>query len=251
MKSLGKFPEFMSEVTVLNAINENIILADKAYNVIWLNEAAVQLMEHVVPLFNIDHVEDLIGVNMGHFHRKPAYQKSIMDNLTTTHSSRINIKDTYIADIIINPVKVEGEIKGYVVLLMDITTKAQEDERKEQLISELSVPILHIWENALAVPLIGPLDEKRLDKVIYKILNECKSRKADYVAIDLNGVTEWTEEIRYQLERMVQALKVMGADPLIVGIKPQLAKHLHGFSDQEQFFTSTKAATEYIISKNK
>lgn len=115
---------------ILGAIGENIIVADVDYNIVWMNPHAEKLLKKIIPLFNIDSVGDLIGTNMNHFHRNPDYQINIMNNLTETYNSRINIKDTYIADIIINPIKDNATIVGYVVMLMDVTTKVQEEKRE-------------------------------------------------------------------------------------------------------------------------
>ncbi|PKR77671.1 RsbR, positive regulator of sigma-B [Halalkalibacillus sediminis] len=247
MYSLGTLPSFVKEEKLLNAIGENIIFADENYDIVWLNSSAVNLLKKVISLFDVDSVEDIIGISMDHFHKEPAYQRELMDPLTTSHKARINIKDTYITDIVINPIKDNDEVKGYVVMLMDVTTKAQEEERKENLIKELSVPVMDIWEKTVAVPLVGTFSNKRIDFVILKLLNVCKEKDTDYLLLDVSGVTELIEKTGSQLEKMITALNTMGTEVIIVGISPKLAIHLKNYSFNAKFISSTKEATKYIM----
>ncbi|SDJ69330.1 STAS domain-containing protein [Sediminibacillus albus] len=250
MKSLGEVPANISSCEVLQVIGENIILADKDYNVVWLNPAAVNLLSGLVDDYGLENVEQFVGLNMSFFHSRPAYQQAIMERLENSHRSRIIIKDKIVTDIVINPIKNEqNAILGYVVLLLDVTTKAQEEERKEKLINELSVPLLHIWDNAIAVPLAGPMNVERFDYILASLLDKCKANEALYAAIDLSGVTEWHEEIANQIDRMINGLSLMGTSCIIVGIKPELAKRLGSYAYEVPIFSTMKAAIKFIISR--
>ncbi|MFC7371368.1 hypothetical protein ACFQPF_06750 [Fictibacillus iocasae] len=113
---------------VLDSIGENIIIADKSFTIRWMNAYAARLFEVVVPLYGLSSPEDLIGMSMDRFHKQPSYQQHIMENLTEGHRARIKIKDRFVADIVVTTIKNEiNEIEGYVVMLMDVTTKAEEE----------------------------------------------------------------------------------------------------------------------------
>ncbi|WP_053218658.1 STAS domain-containing protein [Virgibacillus senegalensis] len=252
MKSIGSFSSTIKDSTkILEAIGENIIVADSDYNVIWINPKATELLSEIIPYFDIDEIEDLIGINMNHFHKRPSYQNEIMDNLTSTHSSRINIKNQYVADIVITPIKDETTIIGYVVMLMDVTTTVQEEKRKNQMIQDLSGPTLHVWDNTIAIPLIGYLDEKRFSFVLEKLMKQCENDNVENVIIDFSGIKEWNEEMPYQIREMTLSLSMMGVQCMIVGIKPALARSLAEKTDYNvPKFGTTKAAIKYIISQS-
>ncbi|SFL70652.1 Anti-anti-sigma regulatory factor (antagonist of anti-sigma factor) [Gracilibacillus orientalis] len=251
MTSIGTLSSIKDATKILEAIGENIIVANVDYNIVWMNPKAVSLLENVISFFNIDNVEDLIGTNMDHFHRNPDYQKKIMDDLLDTHTSRINIKDEYIADIIINPIKNDTNIVGYVVMLMDVTTVVEEEQRKEKIIQELSGPILNIWDNTLAIPILGTVDRKLFNIILKKLLRQCEQEDTEYVIIDFSGIEKWNKEIPYQINEMISCLSVMGIHCLMVGIKPDLAQCLTTEKDMMKVpkFGTTKAAIKHIISQ--
>lgn len=250
MEPIGKIPSNLEASRILTAIGENIIIADTEYNILWLNPAAVKLLSQLIVPYGVARVEDLIGMNMNAFHRKPDRQQRVMATLTESHRARITIKDKVVTDIVIDPVwNKQGEIACYIVMLMDVTSKAMEEERKAQLIDELSFPLLKIWDNALALPLVGTLDMDRFNLILTKLLKECKEHRAFYVVVDLSGLNDWHSQISYQLERMISGLELMGTTCLIAGVKPELAQQLQYFAGKVPVFSSTKAATKYIISK--
>lgn len=249
MKPLGKIPQNIKSDTILSAVGENIILADENYDIIWLNPAAVSLLRNLTDSYGVERVEDLIGMNMDKFHKNPARQQAVMEKLESSHRARINIKDKVTTDIVIDPIHHgNGKIAGYVVMLMDVTSKAQEEEKQNQIIQELSVPLFEIWDRTLALPLIGKLDMDRFDLVLTKLMDECKEKRAYYVVIDLSGVRDWDGQIAYQLERIISGLDLMGTTCMIAGISPKLARQLSHFERKVPVFPTMKAATRFIIS---
>lgn len=248
---LEKFPATICPIEVLKTIGENIILADSDYQIIWFNPTARNLLSKVGPLFDIPNVDSFIGLKMDHFHQNPSYQKSIMSQLTETHRTRINIKNTYVADIVVNPIKdnKNQDIKGYVVMLMDVTTKAQEEKRKDRLIKELSVPLLEIWDDIMAVPLIGPLNEDRFDHILTTLLKACQQNQTKYLVIDLTGLTVLGHVFVHQINKIINCLRIMGTVCHVAGINPELAYRLSGELNLDvSAFLSTKEALRHIIS---
>jgi rsbT co-antagonist protein RsbR len=250
MKSIGILPSRISAVNILNTLGETIIYADKEYNVIWINAYGTELLSHVAPLFGIKSVEELIGKNMSYFHREPNHQRNIMDNLNRTHhKTRINIKDTYIADITISPIKEDNEIVGFLVLLSDVTNKAKEEQEKQEIIKQLVVPILHIWYNIIATPLKGYMNKDRYDNLLLKLLSECSQTKADYLIIDLSGVDKLSDQFMIQVNNLVKAIRLLGTECLIASISPKsLNENVEVVTDfKGKTFLDVKAAVKYII----
>ncbi|MDX8046365.1 PAS domain-containing protein [Gracilibacillus sp. S3-1-1] len=252
MTSVGSLSSIKNASNILEAIGENILVADANYNLIWMNPKAAKLLSTVTSYFYVNNVEEMIGKNMNFFHQEKADRsRRIMNKLTDTHSTRINIKDKYIADIIINPVRDEGTIVGYVIMLMDVTTVVEEEERKEQMIQELSAPALHIWDNTLAVPIIGYLDSKLFNIILAKLLKQCEKEDTEYVIIDFSGMKQWDNGLPKKISEMITCLSVMGVECLFAGVKPDLAQCLaanNGVLNVPKFAT-TKVAIKHIISQ--
>lgn len=244
-------PINITSTDALNSIGENIIIADKDYNVTWMNATAVKSMTVIAPLFGLEGAEQIIGMNMDEFHRMPQYQRRIMSELKETHRARINIRNKFAADIVISPITSlaqSGEVEGYMVMLMDVTTKAEEEKKRETMIEELSVPILHIWDKTIALPLKGELDHERGEKVISTVLEECVSGGVEFVMISLSGINRFDDSIRQNLQNLYDCLKLIGVECIIVGITPELAIRIGEFKDIVTF-SHSNVGLKYIMSK--
>ncbi|RDY72754.1 PAS domain S-box protein [Halobacillus trueperi] len=232
----------------LNSIGESILLADLNYNLVWMNDEAENLFTKVAPLFGYECADDLIGENMDKFHTNPERQRDRMERLTEKHQVRINIKNKFVADTVITPMKNnEGETSYYTIMLMDVTTKAEEEERKDHLIESLSIPILKVWDHAVAVPLIGDLDEKRVDHLISSLLKECTEGDIQYALIDLSGIHKFNDQFSRHLRQLNQSLQLVGTECLVVGITPKLALSFRYFDKGLKTFKNTYSGLRYII----
>jgi len=250
MKAIGQLPENIPLLNVMDSIGENIIIADQNYNVTWMNSSAAGLLTNIAPLFGFNHVEELIGVNMGMFHRAPEYQQEIMERLENTHRARINIKEVFVADIVVTPIRCDANhIQGYIVMLMDVTTKAEEDKKKEALINELSIPIMTIWDQTIALPIKGKFDKERADRVLIAVLEECASKNIRYALIDLSKLVEFEIETKEELQKLYDCLRLIGTTCILVGLTPDLAKAMSedDLSSEMLTFHSAYAGLQYII----
>lgn len=248
MNEVGAIPHDISILTVLNSIGENIIIADKQFHVRWMNNNASKLLTEVAPLFNESSSQDFIGKSMDFFHKKPENQQRLMKTLEGTLRSRITIRDRFVTDIVVTPIKedIKG-IEGYVVMLMDVTTKAEEEKEKEKLIKALSIPILHVWKNTIALPLIGEFDSERADLLISSVLMECSANRIENVLIDLGGLGDFNNEVRFHIQKLYDCLNLIGAKCILVGIKPSLAISMGAFDRDIPTYQTTYAGLEAII----
>lgn len=248
MNYIGKLPENICPLAALNSIGENIIIADKEYNVTWMNSSSIKLFAEVVPLFGFTSVEELIGMNMDQFHQNPKHQRQVMEQVTHQHRARIKILDLFLADIVITTIKDEmNEIQGYLVMLMDVTTKAEEEKRKDRLINSLSVPILQIWEKTIAVTLVGEFDTDRANRLITKVVNECASEQHEYALIDLSGISNYDEVVGKYIQMLNDTLRLIGTKCIIVGINPNLAITIVSLEADIPTFSSAYAGLQFII----
>jgi rsbT co-antagonist protein RsbR len=119
-------------------------------------------------------------------------------------------------------------------LLLDelglLTTEAFQKSREEVILRqqkellELSTPVVRLWENILALPLIGTLDSARTQVVMQNLLEAIVQTRSDYAIIDITGVPVVDTLVAQHLLKTVAAARLMGADCLISGIRPQIAQ---------------------------
>jgi rsbT co-antagonist protein RsbR len=112
------------------------------------------------------------------------------------------------------------------LLTTEMFQKTQEDiiSRQQQEMLELSTPVVRLWENVLALPLIGTLDSARTQVVMQNLLDAIVETRSDFAIIDITGVPVVDTLVAQHLLKTVAAARLMGADCLISGIRPQIAQ---------------------------
>ena len=96
--------------------------------------------------------------------------------------------------------------------------------RQQAELLELSTPVVRLWENVLALPLIGTLDSARTQVVMQNLLDAIVQTRSDFAIIDITGVPVVDTLVAQHLLKTVAAARLMGADCLICGIRPQIAQ---------------------------
>jgi rsbT co-antagonist protein RsbR len=96
--------------------------------------------------------------------------------------------------------------------------------RQQQEIAELSTPVVKLWEGVLALPLIGILDSTRTQVVMENLLQAIVDQGADIAIIDITGVPTVDTLVAQHLLKTIAAARLMGADCIISGIRPQIAQ---------------------------
>jgi len=96
--------------------------------------------------------------------------------------------------------------------------------RQQQEMLELSTPVVELWEGILALPLIGTLDSARTQIVMESLLEKIVSTGAGIAIIDITGVPTVDTLVAQHLLKTVAAARLMGAECLISGIRPQIAQ---------------------------
>jgi rsbT co-antagonist protein RsbR len=96
--------------------------------------------------------------------------------------------------------------------------------RQQQEMIELSTPVIALWERVLAVPLIGTLDSARTQVVMESLLERIVEMRAEIAIIDITGVPTVDTLVAQHLLKTVAATRLMGADCIISGVRPQIAQ---------------------------
>jgi rsbT co-antagonist protein RsbR len=104
--------------------------------------------------------------------------------------------------------------------------QAREDiiRRQQEELLELSTPVVKLWEGVLAVPMIGVLDSSRTQMVMEALLQRIVETGSELAIIDITGVPTVDTLVAQHLLKTVTAIRLMGADCIISGIRPQIAQ---------------------------
>ena len=96
--------------------------------------------------------------------------------------------------------------------------------RQQQELLELSTPVVQLWDGILALPLIGTLDSARTQIVMENLLERIVTSGAEIAIIDITGVPTVDTLVAQHLIKTISAARLMGADCILSGIRPQIAQ---------------------------
>jgi rsbT co-antagonist protein RsbR len=96
--------------------------------------------------------------------------------------------------------------------------------RQQEELLELSTPVVKLWEGVLALPMIGTLDSHRTQIVMETLLQRIVETGSELAIIDITGVPTVDTLVAQHLLKTVTAIRLMGADCIISGIRPQIAQ---------------------------
>jgi rsbT co-antagonist protein RsbR len=111
-----------------------------------------------------------------------------------------------------------------------LTVKAFQKTREEVInrqqteLLELSTPVVKLWDGILALPMIGTLDSARTQIVMESLLQKIVETESEMAIIDITGVPTVDTLVAQHLLKTVTAIRLMGADCIISGVRPQIAQ---------------------------
>lgn len=97
-------------------------------------------------------------------------------------------------------------------------------KRQQEELLELSTPVVKLWEGILALPVIGTLDSARTQVVMESLLQAIVQTNSRMAIIDITGVPTVDTVVAQHLLKTVTAARLMGADCIISGVRPQIAQ---------------------------
>ncbi|MEW6022681.1 MAG: STAS domain-containing protein [Pseudomonadota bacterium] len=120
--------------------------------------------------------------------------------------------------------------------------------RQQQELLELSTPVVKLWNGILALPLIGTLDSARTQVVMENILQKIVDTGAIIAIIDITGVPTVDTLVAQHLMKTIAAARLMGADCIISGIRPQIAQTIvHLGVNLEDVITKATLADAFVV----
>ncbi len=102
----------------------------------------------------------------------------------------------------------------------------QQLKAQQEVVMELSTPVIRIWEQVMVLPLIGAVDSMRAQQIMENVLLKISETNADVVIIDITGVPVIDTLVAAHLVKTVTAARLLGASTIITGIKSEIAQTL-------------------------
>jgi len=136
----------------------------------------------------------------------------------------------------------------------EVFQKSREEliSRQQQAMLELSTPVVELWEGVLAVPLIGTLDSDRTQVVMQNLLEAIVAKSSGIAIIDITGVPTVDTLVAQHLLKTVAAARLMGAECIISGIRPQIAQTIiHLGVDLGNVITKATLADAFLVALRK
>jgi rsbT co-antagonist protein RsbR len=136
------------------------------------------------------------------------------------------------------------------LLTTEFFQKGREDTilRQQQSMLELSTPVVTLWKGILALPLIGTLDSERTQVVMESLLQRIVETGASIAILDITGVPTVDTLVAQHLLKTVAAARLMGADCIISGIRPQIAQTIvHLGVDLQDVVTKATMADAFAV----
>jgi rsbT co-antagonist protein RsbR len=129
-----------------------------------------------------------------------------------------------------------------------VKTRETVIQSQQRELLELSTPVVELWESILALPLIGTLDSERTQVVMESLLQKIVETGATIAIIDITGVPTVDTLVAQHLLKTVAAARLMGADCIISGIRPQIAQTIvHLGVNLSEVTTKATLADAFVI----
>lgn len=129
--------------------------------------------------------------------------------------------------ILINEIlKISDLLDSLSIVTLESFIKGREEViiRQSNEINEISTPVIRVWEGILALPIIGTLDSERTQIVMENLLQEIVNTGSSIAILDISGVPTVDTMVAQHLIKTVTATRLMGAECIISGIKPEIAQ---------------------------
>ena len=128
----------------------------------------------------------------------------------------------------------EGGSKMIGGFLFDATERKQTEstllekleiiQKQQEEIRTLSTPVIEVWEGVLTMPVFGSIDEHRATQMMDVLLSAVVRTRCRYIIVDVTGVDRVDMSTANHIIRLVQAVKLLGSQGIVVGIRPEVAQ---------------------------
>ena len=211
-------------------------------------------------LLGYDSIEEMLGVNVAAtFYAIPEERDQFLKTLQETgrvDNCEVTLKkrDGTLVPILVsshfyfdrdgNPLGVEG-------LFSDISERKRLEQQLQQAFDklktsyeELSIPVIQVWDGVLVLPIIGVLDNERINRLMETMLAKITEAQSGVVIIDVTGVHSVDTNVASHLINVTKAAKLLGTRCVVTGIKPGTAHTLVGLGVDMSEITTKRSMQE-------
>ncbi len=110
--------------------------------------------------------------------------------------------------------------------LINLEEKTVEQARLLELVQDLETPVMPLLDGVVALPLVGYLDAPRAQRLTTSLLQRIANEQINCVLVDVTGMKMLDQQAFDHLVRLVQAVRLMGTDCIVTGIRPDIARGL-------------------------
>ena len=149
-------------------------------------------------------------------------------------------------ELFIQSQKINRLVDSFGINTFETFIKGREEVilRQTDEISEISTPVIRVWDGILALPIIGTLDSSRTQVVMENLLQEIVESGSSIAILDISGVPAVDSLVAQHLIKTVSATRLMGAECIISGIRPEIAQTVvHLGIDLSQIITKSSLAS--------
>jgi CheY-like chemotaxis protein/anti-anti-sigma regulatory factor len=164
-------------------------------------------------------MDDMDGLTL--LHELQARHPNVVTVILTGYASIESSIDALrqgVYDYLVKPCMVED--------LKRTVRRALEHREQRMQITELSTPVVEIWDGVLLVPLVGTLDDKRSSQLSTALLEAVRSEGARVVLVDITGCTVVDTFTAASLINAVRSVRLLGADAVVTGVSAHVASDL-------------------------
>jgi rsbT co-antagonist protein RsbR len=159
-------------------------------------------------------------------------------------------------ELFITSLRISRLMDSFGVATFETFIKGREEVifRQTEEISDISTPVIQVWDGILALPIIGTLDSSRTQVVMESLLQKIVDTGSGIAILDISGVPAVDSLVAQHLIKTVSATRLMGADCIISGIRPEIAQTVvHLGIDLSNIITkaSLASALKHAFSMNK
>lgn len=236
-----------------------IFALDREYRYLAFNEAHRYVMKQI---WNVDiHIGqnmlmDVVGRDDDRAKAKIQFDRAlsgehfvVVDDYGDDKYSRRSYENTY------GPLKdAAGHVIGLSCFLSDVTARRQTEdelaqsradlaqrneelaarmdenavlvERLRQAVDDLSTPVLEVWNDVLALPIVGIIDAERGAQMEDRLLRELVRHKSRFVIVDLTGVNTLDTHAADRVGKLAKSVSLLGAECILTGLHPAVAQTL-------------------------
>jgi len=177
---------------------------------VWVNEIASDSAHQSTPIHTI--LNEFLNVQDQYIH--------MIQGFAEIHKGNYSNEAVYSWTSII--LKAFGKVMTRFVEVHDRIATLRLTSQQE-LINELSAPVIKLHQSIGLLPLVGEIDTKRAKHVLEHTLMECRKQSVNQLYIDLSGVNVLDTMVAMQIFQLIDALKIIGVKTTLSGVRPEIA----------------------------